>query len=66
MGVGYVLLMLILDRVLLTPSTGAITRVMLPMTVAFNVLLAGESRPNRFVAWLFAGNIHLIPAVWVL
>jgi hypothetical protein len=58
--------MLILDRVLLTPSTGAITRVLLPMTVAFNVLLAGESRPIRFGAWFFAGNLHLIPAVWVL
>jgi hypothetical protein len=65
-GAGYVLLMLILDPVLLTPSTGAITRVLLPMTVAFNVLLAGESRPIRFVAWFFAGNLHLIPAVWVL
>ena len=65
-GAGYVLLLLILDTVLLTPSTGAITRVMLPLTVGFNVLLAGEPRPGRFAAWFFAGNLHLIPAVWVL
>ena len=65
-GAGYVLLLLVLDRVLLSPSTGAVTRVMLPLTVAFNVLLAGESRPSRFWAWFFAGNLHVIPAVWVL
>jgi hypothetical protein len=65
-GAGYLLLFLVLDRVLLSPSTGAITRVMLPMTIAFNVLLAGESRPNRFWAWFFAGNLHVIPGVWVL
>ena len=65
-GVGYALLMLVLDRVLLTPSTGAITRVMLPMTVAFNVLLAAESRPNRFWPWFFGGNLHVIPGFWVL
>jgi hypothetical protein len=65
-GLGYVLLFLILDRVLLSPSTGAITRVMLPMTVAFNVLLLTESRRGRFWAWFFAGNLHVIPGVWVL
>ena len=65
-GIGYVLLLLVLDRVLLTPSTGAITRVMLPMTVAFNVLLARETRPSRFWGWFFAGNLHVIPGFWVL
>ena len=65
-GVGYLLLMLVLDRVLLDPGTGALTRVMLPLTVAFNVLLAQESRPSRLIPWFFAGNLHLIPAIWVL
>ena len=65
-GLGYLLLFLVLDRVLLSPSTGAITRVMLPMTVAFNVLLFREFRPARFWGWFFAGNLHVIPGLWVL
>jgi hypothetical protein len=65
-GAGYVLLLLVLDRVLVAPSTGAITRVLLPMTVAFNVLLMNESSPWRFWALLVAGNLDLIPAYGVL
>jgi len=63
---GYVLLMMIIDRVLWTPSTGAITRVMLPLTVGFNALLMREQRPGRFWAWFVGGNLHLIPALGVL
>jgi len=63
---GYVLLMMIIDRVLWTPSTGAITRVMLPLTVGFNALLLREQRPGRFWPWFVGGNLHLIPALWVL
>ena len=44
-AVAYVGLMLVLDRVLADPHTGAITRVLLPLTVGFNILLAAESRP---------------------
>ena len=65
-GASYAVLMLVLDRVLMTPSTGAITRVMLPMTVAFNVLIAAEARPARFWPWWAAGNLHVIPGAWVL
>ena len=65
-GIGYVLLLLVLDRVLVTPSTGAITRVMLPLTVSFNVLLMRERRRAHFWPWLAAGNLHLIPGWWVL
>ena len=65
-AIGYVALMLVLDRVLWDPATGAITRVMLPMTVGFNVILAEERRSLVFWAWFAAGNIHLIPALWVL
>jgi hypothetical protein len=63
---GYVLLMLIIDRVVWAPSTGAITRVLLPMTVGFNVLLARERRTAVFWPWFAAGNLHVIPGLWVL
>lgn len=59
-AVAYVALMLILDRGLTDPSTGAITRVLLPLTVGFNILLASESRPVRFWSWFAAGNLHLL------
>ena len=64
-AVGYAALMLVLDRVLWDPATGAITRVMLPLTAGFNVLLLQE-RPRSFWPWFAAGNLHLIPGLWVL
>jgi hypothetical protein len=63
---GYALLMLLIDRVLWEPSTGAITRVLLPLTVGFNVLLTKEARPVAFWSWFAAGNLHLIPTFWVM
>lgn len=63
---AYAVMMLFLDPVLANPHTGAITRVMLPLTVGFNVLLAGEPRPSRFWPWFVAGNLHLLPASYVL
>jgi hypothetical protein len=65
-AVPYVVLMLLLDRVLADPRTGAITRVMLPLTVSFNVLLATERRPARFWSWFVAGNLHLLSALTVM
>jgi hypothetical protein len=65
-ALGYVLLLLVLDKVLVAPSTGAITRVMLPLTVGFNALLAREAKGPRFWSWLAAGNLHVIPAMWIL
>ena len=65
-GIGYVALLLIMDRVLVTPSTGAITRVMLPLTTAFNVLLVRHSGRKGFWAWFIAGNLHLVPGLTVL
>jgi hypothetical protein len=65
-GAGYVVLLLIMDRVLVTPSTGAITRVMLPMTAAFNVLLVRSPGGRGFWAWFLAGNLHLVPGLRVL
>ena len=65
-AVAYVALMLVLDRVLADPHTGAITRVLLPLTVGFNILLAAEARPVRFWSWFTAGNLHLLSAYGVL
>ena len=65
-AVGYAVLMLLLDQTLANPATGAISRVLLPMTVGFNVLLAGEHRAARFWPWFAAGNLHLIPALRVM
>ena len=62
----YAVMLLFLDPVLANPHTGAITRVMLPLTVGFNVLLAREPRPATFWSWFVAGNIHLLPAFSVL
>jgi len=59
-AIVYALLMVFLDRVLADPNTGAITRVLLPMTVGFNVLLASETRWTRFWPWFALGNLHLL------
>jgi hypothetical protein len=63
---AYALLMVLLDRSLADPNTGAITRVLLPMTVGFNVLLASESRSTRFWPWFAVGNLHLLGATTVM
>jgi hypothetical protein len=63
---GYALLLLVLDRTLANPVTGAITRVMLPMTLGFNVLLAFEPRASRFWPWYIAGNLLVLPAHLVM
>jgi hypothetical protein len=63
---SYAIMLLFLDPVLANPHTGAITRVMLPLTVGFNVLLARESRATPFWSWFVAGNLHLLPAYYVV
>ena len=65
-GAAYIGLMLMLNVVLWAPATGAVTRVLLPLTVAFNILLAREPRRGRFWAWFVAGNLHVIPGAAVL
>jgi len=57
---AYAGLMLLLDPVVANPHTGAISRVLLPLTVGFNILLASERRPTRFWPWFVAGNLHLL------
>jgi hypothetical protein len=64
-GAGYLVLMLVMNEVLWDPATGAISRVVLPMTVAFNVLLA-QDRRGWFWPWFILGNLHVIPGFWVL
>lgn len=66
LALGYALLMLMLDAVLANPHTGAITRVLLPLTVGFNVLLVSERRPAVFWSWFAAGNLHLLTAPRVM
>lgn len=63
---AYAVMMVFLDPHLINPDTGAITRVLLPMTVGFNVLLARERRPGRFWSWFAAGNLHLVPIYLVM
>jgi len=41
-------------------------RVLLPLTVGFNILLASESRPGPFWAWFAAGNLHLLSTPTVM
>jgi len=63
---GFAVMFLLLDRSIVDPHNGGLTRVMLPLTVGFNVLLGREPRPLRFWPWFVAGNIHLLPAYYVM
>jgi hypothetical protein len=65
-AVAYAALLLLLDRTLVDPHTGAITRVLLPLTTGFNILLARESRPLPFWSWFVVGNLHLLWATRVM
>jgi hypothetical protein len=59
---GYAALLMVLQALLWMPSTGAVSRVMLPLTVGFNILLIRDARA-RFWPWFIAGNLHVIPAL---
>jgi hypothetical protein len=56
----YAGLMLVVHPVVWDGFPGAITRVVLPLTVGFNILLARG--PTAFWAWYVLGNLHLLPA----
>jgi hypothetical protein len=56
-------LMVIVHPVVWHGYPGAITRVVLPLTVGFNVLLGREER--AFWPWFVLGNLHVIPS-WQL
>jgi hypothetical protein len=59
---AYAVLMLLMERTLTEQNTGALTRVLLPLTVGFNVLLVKERRGAAFWPWFAAGNAHLLAA----
>jgi hypothetical protein len=61
LAVSYAALMFIADPVVWDGYPGAITRVVLPLTFGFNMLLAGER--GRFWPWCLAGNLHVIAAL---
>ena len=63
---AYAVMLLLLDPVLVAPQTGAITRVMLPLTVGFNILLAREPSATRFYPWFIAGNLSVLTVLQVL
>jgi hypothetical protein len=65
-GCVYAIMLLFLDPVLVAPSTAAVTRVMLPLTVGFNILLAREDRPAHFWPWFIAGNLHVVTVYQVM
>jgi hypothetical protein len=52
--------MLIAHPVVWAGYPGAITRVVLPLTVGFNILLRAQQR--GFWIWFGLGNLHLLPA----
>lgn len=54
-------LMLLVHPVVWHGHPGAITRVVLPLTAGFNILLARHTG-RSFWVWFAAGNLHLVPA----
>jgi len=61
---AFAVLMLIVSPAVWVGSPGAITRVVLPLTFGFNVLLVRAQR--GFWAWFVLGNLHLLPALHAL
>lgn len=57
----YAVLMLVVHMVVWQGYPGAVTRVVLPLTFGFNMLLARE--PTYFWIWYVLGNLHLVAAL---
>lgn len=64
LAAAYAALMLVVDYVVWEGTPGAITRVVLPLTFGFNVLLRKQAR--GFWPWYVAGNLHLAGAFVML
>jgi len=62
---AYALLMLVVHQVVWGGVPGAVTRVVLPLTVGFNILLFSHER-RTFWGWFAAGNLQLPFAFAVL
>lgn len=61
LAAAYAALMLIVHPVVWHGYPGAITRVVLPLTFGFNILLARRGG-RAFWIWFVLGNLHLVPA----
>ena len=61
LAAAYAGLMLIVHSVVWDGYPGAVTRVVLPLTFGFNILLARQGG-RAFWIWFVLGNLHLIPA----
>jgi hypothetical protein len=61
LAVAYGTLMLVVHSVVWGGHPGAITRVVLPLTFGFNILLARLDR--GFWAWFVPGNLHLVASL---
>jgi len=59
---GYAVLMSLVDWAVWDGHPGAVTRVVLPLTFGFNVLLA-KREPRWFWPWYAAGNLNLVALV---
>lgn len=64
LAAAFGLLMLLVNDAVWEGYPGAATRVLLPLTFGFNVLLANERR--GFWWWFVSGNLHLLPARAIL
>ena len=64
LAAAYAVLLLVVDYVVWEGTPGAVTRVVLPLTFGFNVLLRKETR--GFWPWYLAGNLHLVSGVEML
>jgi hypothetical protein len=64
LAAAYAVLLFVVDSAVWEGTPGAITRVVLPLTCGFNVLLRKESR--AFWPWYVAGNLHLVQGIDVL
>ena len=62
---GYAVLMTLVDWAVWEGHPGAITRVVLPLTFGFNILLA-KRQPRGFWLWFALGNLNLVPVIQML
>jgi hypothetical protein len=66
LGVAYAALMLLLGRPLWEGEPATALRVLLPLTLAFNVLLRECTRADRFWPLFVGGNLTVVPGLVLL